>query len=142
MKYYFVRKSQPFDYERLGTSRLGVKRKTLDIEFKADGTMLYPEPIKLTTRGEDGDDKIYFPQIQDLQALFLMGMTPTLKNIFEQFNMPPCKWYRAEAVYDIEYVETMKRVFRIDYDIDINEKRDYWILQILDLKRKELSLML
>jgi hypothetical protein len=53
--------------------------------------------------------------------------------------MPEHRWYEAEAGYNKGFVDEMKKYFRIDYDIDINEKRDYWILQILSLRREELA---
>ncbi len=66
-------------------------------------------------------------------------MTYELKSVLEQFNMPEHKWYKAEASYDLKLINRMKKIFNTEYDIDLNEKRGYWVLQILDKKIEELA---
>lgn len=70
---------------------------------------------------------------------YILAMTPEFKAVFEQFNIPEHRWYEAEAGYDLEFIQNMKRFFYIEYDVDINVKRPYWVLQFLDRKIEELA---
>lgn len=66
-------------------------------------------------------------------------MVTTLKEVFVRFKMPDHRWFAAEAGYDLESIETRKKYFEVNYNLDLSEKRDYWILQVLDKKRTELA---
>lgn len=58
--------------------------------------------------------------------------------VMSQFNIPNHRWYQAIAKYDLDFINDMKNYFNIEYHINPNEKRDYWILQILNKRREEL----
>lgn len=136
MKYYYIKRD--FLLNNRGTSFLHIQSKSMDLAYDQQGYLDYLEPIPLLVRGGEEEDQLYFP-IYEKSLLYIELMIPELKSVLEQFNMPTHRWYKAQAGYNLDFVDRMKKYFNIDYAIDINEKRDYWILQLLDRKREELA---
>lgn len=138
MRYFYIKKSDPFDYEKFGTSRLGVSFDNDGLEYSAEHFWNYSNPVKLILIAERGEKVLYFAKYRQSDT-FISLMIPELKAIIETFNLPKHRWYEAKASYDREFVGDMHTYFGIDYDIDLAEERDYWILQILDREKEELA---
>lgn len=136
MKYYYlvhdsIKKSK-------STSFLHINSKTLDLSYDEQGYLDYSEPLSLLVRGEERETCLYFP-FYEKSINYIDLMTYELKSVLEQFNLPEHKWYKAEAGYDLKLINRMKKIFNTEYDIDLNEKRGYWVLQILDKKIEKLA---
>jgi len=113
------------------TTFLRIHSNTLDLSYDQQGYLNYAEPVPLLVRGEEEQkSNLYFP-VYENSMTYIDLMILELKAVFEQFNLPQHRWYQAQAGYDLEFVSRMKKYFKIDYDIDLDEKRDYWILQLL-----------
>jgi len=125
-------------YQLFGTSTLGVSEHNNGFVYDKNNFWSHSQPIKVDLYGENETPILKFIKYKYWYD-FICCVTPDLKCVLEQFKLPEHKWYKAQAGYDLEFVSRMKKYFNIDYDIDINEKRDYWILQILDRRIEELQ---
>jgi len=135
MKYYYIR--QPWTHS-LGTSKLAISRSNTGLTLEKDKFWDFSAIVRLDVYAAEQEDKLYFKKYVQTDTYTVL-LIPELKAVLERFNMPEHRWYQAQAGYNLEFVSRMKKYFNIDYDIDLNEKREYWILQLLDRKRSELA---
>jgi hypothetical protein len=136
MRYYYLIANR--GKRNRSTSFLRIHSKTADLSYNEQGYLTYSEPIPLLIRGEETESNLYFPFFEN-SLTYIDLMVNELKSVFERFNMPSHRWYKAEAGYDLEFIKSRKKFFKIEYDIDLNEKREYWILQLLKKEVQELD---
>lgn len=135
MRYYFI---QELPKHNLGTSKLAISRSNSGLVPTKDAFWDYPDVIDLDVYAEDGERKLYFRNYVQTDV-YIALMEPSIKLVLQEFVLPEHRWYKAKAGYNLEFIEMMKRFFGIEYQINPNEKRDYWILQILNKRREELA---
>jgi len=136
MKYYHITNTYS---QNSSTADVYLQIGGRDPKYNDDGYLDYPEPLKLFIRGEEKTKSLFFRPYNS-HFIFIANMIPEIKEVFESFSMPNVhKWFKAEAGYDLEFVNNMRKFFNIEYDIDMNEKREYWVLQLLNHKREELA---
>ena len=142
MKYYYITENFPDNSENFGSSKLGVSASNIGLSFDRNVFRKtfweYPKNIRLDAYASDGTRILKFLNYVQ-EAMYILLMIPKIKTVFEQFSMPVHKWHQAEAGYNLKYIHNMKRFHNIEFDININEKRDYWVLQLLDKSREELA---
>jgi hypothetical protein len=136
MQYYYLVHNSLL--RNKSTSFLRINSKSLDLSFDELGYLNYKEPIPLLVRGEGQEVNLYFPSYEKSLS-FIDLMTPALKEVFERFKMPNHRWFAAEAGYDLDFIDSVRKNFKVQYNIDLNEKRDYLVLQILNKRREELA---
>jgi hypothetical protein len=64
MIYYFIRRPEKYDYESLGTSRLGFNKDNPGASFNDNEFWEITNPINLTIYAIDRETKFYFPKFE------------------------------------------------------------------------------
>ncbi len=143
MKYYYIDEYVFRDRNIFNTSRLNVDVENNEFDFYSQSFWDCTKPIQLIIQAQEGETFFVFDKYKEFSSnnTYSIGMIPEIKTVFEQFNMPEHRWYEAEVGYDLNYIKKMERFSLIRYNnIDINEKRPYWVLQITDTKCEEWKL--
>lgn len=133
MKYYYIKEKSKQEYP------------ASSINPKYYNSFLYnnskfesvEEPVQFVARTLRADSFCLLPYC-DL-AIYAHCMLPALKKVLQNFEMPEHRWMQMEVSYDEIFLENQWKYHKITYDINKDEKFNYWFLQLLDRKMQELD---